>query len=265
MTSNNISVNELENIAKSIRIDTLKLCHQKKLGHLGSSLSIIEAITALYFGGILEDNHFVLSKGHGCPSLYVLLAKKGLFSFDDLKEEFLKDDSLYGSHPSYLINGIELSTGSLGHGLPVAAGFALGEKKKNSGKKSFVLLSDGECDEGSTWEAVLSSAQLKLDNLVAIVDYNKIQAYGRTKDVMDLEPFADKWRAFAWNVREVDGHNFDELLDAFRDLPKEKNKPQVIIAHTVKGKGVSFMEDTIDWHYMTPSDEDLDKALKELG
>ena len=248
------------------------LTHKAKGGHLGSSFSAIDILTALYFGVLKIDpkkskdpnrDRFIMSKGHAAASAYVTLCEKGFFPKKVL-DSYHSDGTLLGGHVNYLVPGVEFSTGSLGHGLSMAAGVALGAKLDKKKYKTYALLSDGECDEGSTWEAVLAAGHFKLDNLVAIVDYNKIQSFGRVKEVMDLEPFADKWRSFNWGVREVDGHNFKELIPALNSVPFKKNKPSVIIAHTVKGKGVSFMEDTMEWHYHTPNDEHLKKAMEEL-
>jgi transketolase len=162
------------------------------------------------------------------------------------------------------VPGIEASTGSLGHGLSIAAGMALAAKKDNKKFRVFCLLSDGECDEGSIWEAAIFSASHSLDNLIAIIDYNKLQAMGKTEDIFKLEPFYDKWRAFGWSVREVDGHNIKQLEDALKNVPFDKDKPSCVIAHTIKGKGVSFMENNILWHYRTPDDFEFKKAINEL-
>ena len=258
--------------ARDIRRKTFLLTPQARGGHLGSSFSAIDILTALYYGILRIDpekpkepnrDRFIMSKGHAAAGLYVTLCERGFFSPQKLGT-YLSDGSVFGGHVNYYVPGVEFSTGSLGHGLSIGAGVALSAKLDKKKYRSYVLLSDGECDEGSVWEAALVSGHFRLDNLVAIVDYNKIQSFGRVKDVMDLEPFADTWRSFNWGVREVDGHNIKELIAALSSAPIKKGRPSVIIAHTIKGKGVSFMEDTVEWHYHTPNDEHLKKALEEL-
>lgn len=261
--------------AAAIRKRILSVSHRAKTQHIGSCLSLVEILTALYFGGNLnlphaEDRGFeerdrvILSKGHGALALYATLTEKGILP-EHLLEEYGRNGALLSGHlvyqPAY---GLEAATGSLGHGLAIAVGIALAAKRDNKSYRPFVILSDGECDEGSTWEAVLGAGHWKLDNLIAIVDYNKIQSFGRVSEVMDLEPFADKWRVFGWAVSEVDGHDIGAINAALSAFPLEKNRPSVLIAHTVKGKGVSFMEDTIDWHYENLTDELLAQAIKEV-
>ncbi len=267
------SIAELKHISDDIRRETLLMVHKAKSGHLGSAFSIVELLTTLYFHHLnidpknptwSERDRFILSKGHGCSSLYVTLAKCGFFPMSELTT-FIKDESRLPGHPSsMLLPGIEASTGSLGHGLSIGVGIALGAKRDKKNFRTVVIVSDGECDEGSTWEAILAAANWKLGNLTCIVDYNKIQSFGRIDEIMPLEPFAEKWRAFNWNVAEVDGHHHTEIIQALENAKKEKDRPSVIIAHTVKGKGVSFMENTVDWHYWTPTDAHRDQALAEL-
>ena len=269
-----MSVKELEKMAREIRRDTFIMCHKAKHGHLGSAFSMVDLVTALYFAYLKIDpkkpddpnrDRFILSKGHAAASLYVTLQKRGFFS-QKLLDTFLNSQgTIMAGHTKHEIPGVELSTGSLGHGLPVGVGMAYAAKYDKKKYKTVVLMSDGECDEGSSWEAILSAGHHKLDNLVAIVDYNKIQSFGRTKDVLDLEPFAAKWKAFRWAAHEIDGHNMKEVVDTLHKIPFIAGKPNVIIAHTTKGKGVSFMENTIEWHYWTPNDEHLRRALKELS
>ena len=258
--------------ARDIRRKTFLLTHKARGGHLGSSFSAIDILTALYFG-VLKINpqkpelpdrdRFIMSKGHAAAAVYTTLAERGFFSPKKLAA-YHADGSILGGHVNYYVPGVEFSTGSLGHGLSLGAGVAMSAKFDKKKYKAYVLLSDGECDEGSTWEAVLAAGHFRLDNLIAIVDYNKIQSFGRVKEVMNLEPFADTWRSFNWGVKEVDGHNFKELVSALKSVPFKKGRPSVIIAHTIKGKGVSFMEDTVEWHYHTPNDEHLKKAMEEL-
>jgi transketolase len=269
-----VGTRDLVAISKAIRRDAFQMCHKAKIGHLGSAFSIVDILTALYFSHLKVDpknpkdplrDRFILSKGHGCSTLYVTLAHARFFP-KDLLQTFVQDGSRMPGHPSsMLLPGIEASTGSLGHGLNIGIGMALASKRSASPSRTVVIVSDGECDEGSTWEAVLCAGNWKLGGLTCIVDYNKIQSFGRTSDVMDLEPMADKWRAFKWHVQEVNGHDHAAILEALKQADTVKSQPSVIIAHTVKGKGVSFMEDTVDWHYWTPTDEHCRQAMRELA
>jgi transketolase len=211
-----------------------------------------------------ERDRLIVSKGHAAAALYAVLAERGFFEMDTLRTYCQAGSALTG-HVSHHVPGVEFSTGSLGHGLPVGAGLALAAKRDGRATRTYVLLSDGELDEGSNWETALFAPQHELDNLIAIVDYNKIQSFGRTREVLDLDPLADKWRAFRWAVREVDGHDVEALTGALRATPFETGRPSVLIAHTVKGKGVSFMENDLLWHYRTPDARQLDQALRELG
>ncbi|MFH2061644.1 MAG: transketolase [Candidatus Beckwithbacteria bacterium] len=231
----------------------------------------MKGITLLYFSTLNvypqkpnnpKRDRFVLSKGHGCSALYSVLYRKGFISKETLYTYHLNDTTL-AAHPEIHTPGVDASTGSLGHGLSVASGMALAGKINKCTYKVYAILSDGECDEGSTWEAALVTSHQKLNNLTIIIDYNKIQAFGRTNQVVNLEPFKQKWQSFGWRVLEVDGHSIKELHQAL-NTPLTKNKPTVIIAHTVLGKGVSFMEDDLEWHYWNPSDEHLKQGLKEL-
>lgn len=241
--------------------------------HIGSCLSVMDLLVCCYAAapGLaaqrLADptrDHFLLSKGHAAAALYAVLAEFGYYPAARL-QEYLVDGSPFIGHTNvHGIPGVEFSTGSLGHGLPVANGLALAAKRAGTSSRSFVVLSEGDCEEGSTWEAALFAAHHQLNNLVAIVDHNKIQNYGNVADVLKLEPLADKWRAFGLAVREVDGHDHASLTAALRSIPFELNKPSVIIAHTVKGKGVSFMEHTLKWHYQTPTAEEVTLARREL-
>lgn len=265
---------DLKEITKDIRRKILKMKYDSQEGHIGSSLSCADILSVLYFKIMkidstkpLDENRdrFILSKGHAVSALFAVLAQKGFFS-EDVLDTYCKDGSKLAGHSSRnAVAGMEASTGALGHGLPMAAGSALAGKRDNKDYRVFVLLSDGECDEGTTWESALFSAHQKLDNLVLIIDYNKWQAFGRTKDVLNLEPLVKKWESFGWSVKEIDGHNFSEIENALSEIPFEKEKPSVIIAHTIKGKGVSFMEDTLESHYMHLTKEDYEKAIKEIG
>jgi len=211
-----------------------------------------------------ERDRFILSKGHGCAGLYAVLAETGFFPIEELDTFYLNGTRLAG-HATTTVPGVEVSTGSLGHGLSVGAGMALAAKRDGQSHRVVVMLSDGECDEGSIWEAVLFAPQHQLDNLVVIVDYNKIQSLGTVKEVMDLDPFAEKWGAFRWAVREIDGHDVDQVSAALDAVPFESGRPSCIIAHTVKGKGVSFMEHQLLWHYRTPQGDEFKNAMLELG
>lgn len=263
---------DLAEKSKHIRRETMKMVHRARSGHLGSSFSIIDILTVLYSQYLNVDpkkpddpkrDRFILSKGHGCSALYVTLAEQGFFPTEQL-ETYMQDGSTFAGHPcSDLVPGIEVSTGSLGHGLPIGSGMALAAKRDSQSYRTVVLISDGECDEGTTWEAALAANQWGLGNLTCIIDYNKIQSFGRVSEVMELEPLGAKWEAFGWNVQEVNGHNHQQIIQAL-EQDSDSNTPRVIIAHTVKGKGVSFMEDTVDWHYWTPSDEHCAQALSEL-
>jgi transketolase len=211
-----------------------------------------------------ERDRFILSKGHGCAALYALLANLGFFPRQWLETFYQNGSRLTGHVTHNQIPGVELSTGSLGHGLSVATGMALAGKRDGRAHRVFCLLGDGECDEGSVWEAILFAFHHRLDNLVAIVDYNKIQSLGRVEDILALEPFGDKWRAFGWAVREIDGHDMAAIETVLSTLPFLPGRPSCLIAHTVKGKGVSFMEDTVLWHYRCPQGEEFEAALDEL-
>ena len=231
-------------------------------------------ILAALYGGILrvdpanpawpERDRFILSKGHACAAFYAALAARGFFPEAWLDTFYRDGGRLAGHATSTGVPGIEFSTGSLGHGLSVATGMALAAKRDDAPWRVFALLSDGECDEGSTWEPALFAPQHKLDNLTVIVDYNKIQSLGHTKEVIDLDPFADKWKAFGWGVREIDGHAMDQVIGALTAVPFIPGKPSCVIANTIKGKGVSFMEDKLLWHYRNPSVEEYAAAVAEI-
>ena len=238
--------------------------------HVGSVLSMADILAVLY-GKILKINpkdsnwkdrdKFILSKGHAGAGVYAVLAELGFFSVDLLKNHY-KNGSIFSGHVSHKgVPGVELSTGSLGHGLGVACGLAYASKLDRKEKRVFVLLSDGECDEGSNWEAILFSSHHKLKNLVAIVDYNKIQSLATVEKTLNLEPFVDKWKAFGWKVIDIDGHNHQEIEKA---LTVNSEKPKCIICNTIKGKGVSFMENNVLWHYRSPKGEEYERAVKEL-
>lgn len=212
-----------------------------------------------------ERDRFILSKGHACVSLYAILAERGFFPKEWLDTFYQNGGKLAGHATHTSAPGIEVSTGSLGHGLSIATGMALAAKRDNKSYRIFTLLSDGECDEGSTWEAALFAPHHHLDNLITIIDYNKIQSLGSVPEVLELEPFAEKWRSFGWAVVEIDGHNIDSITTTLTNLPIEPGKPSCVIAHTVKGKGISFMEHQLLWHYRTPQGDEYEAALAELG
>lgn len=264
---------EIIQLAAAIRAHTVRMVHRINASHVGGGLSVADLLAVLY-GEILhvhprEPQHpdrdrFILSKGHAGTALYAILALKGFFPVAEL-EQFGQDGSRLMTHVSHKVPGVEFSTGSLGHGLGFACGKALAAKRQNKNWRVFAMLSDGELDEGSNWEAILFAPHHRLDNLTAIVDYNKIQSLGNVKEVLDLHPLAEKFRAFNWAVKEIDGHDHDAISAALRTLPFEPGKPGCLIAHTVKGKGVDFMEDKLLWHYRTPNAEQLQQALRQLN
>ena len=274
MSNANGNAEEVVSLARRIRVQAARMVHRAKSSHLGSGFSMVDLLAVLYARILRVDarnpqwadrDRFVLSKGHACAPLYAVLAERGFFPKEWL-EEFYLDGARLAGHATHVgVPGVEVSTGSLGHGLPIACGMALAGKRDGSGHRIFALLSDGECDEGSTWEAALFAGHHGLDNLVSIIDYNKIQSLGGVAEVLELEPFAAKWQAFGWSVREIDGHRVKEIEDTLKTVPFECGKPSCVIAHTVKGKGVSFMENQLLWHYRSPDAEEMAKALVELG
>lgn len=263
---------ELRELARRIRLHSLRMTHRAKSSHIGGNFSIAEILAVLYGRVLRVDpsaaddprrDRFVLSKGHACAAYYAVLAERGFFPLDWL-DSFYVDGARLAGHATRGAPGVEVSTGSLGHGLSIACGMALAARRDGHDYRVFALLSDGECDEGSTWEAILFAPHHRLDNLVVVVDYNKIQSLGRVEEVLDLEPFAAKWRTCGWAVREADGHDVGALLDALGALPFETGRPSCLIAHTVKGKGVSFMENQLLWHYRSPQGDEYQRALAEL-
>jgi transketolase len=212
-----------------------------------------------------DRDRFILSKGHGAAGVYAALAERGFLPVQQVLETYYQNGSALAGHITHTgVPGVDASTGSLGHGLSIACGMALVGKRDQRPYRVFVMLSDGECDEGSTWEAALFAPHHHLDNLVAIVDYNKIQSLGRVSEVLNLEPLGKKWESFGWSVREIDGHDVEAIHKVLRAVPFEPGRASCVIAHTVKGKGVSFMEDKLAWHYMPPNDQELEQALAEL-
>lgn len=247
------------------------MVHYSKSSHVGSCLSIADILYILYFKVLHIDpcnppkhdrDKFILSKGHGSAALYATLAERGFFPKEYL-DQFYKDGGILPGHVDMTVTaGLETSAGSLGHGLSIGVGMAIGNKQLNNPGRIYVLLGDGECNEGSVWEAIMLASHLTLSNLTAIVDVNQLQGFGRNNEVINQENLAERWRAFGWDVYEVNGHDVDELELAFN---KSHNRPKVLIAHTIKGKGVSFMEDKLEWHYKSPNDEQYALALCELN
>ncbi|MDR1984193.1 MAG: transketolase [Prevotellaceae bacterium] len=256
--------------ARLVRIETLKMIYKAKASHIGGAFSMVDLLAVLYNGILVADaanpdnpqrDRLLLSKGHACTSLYATLALKGFFPIEELAT-YGQDNSRLMSHANHKVPGVELSTGSLGHALSIACGIAVAAKTKSERWKTYCLLSDGELDEGSNWESILFAAHHCLNNVVAIVDYNKIQAFGRTNEVINLESLCDKFLAFGWNPTEIDGHDYRQIEQAF--LTKT-SKPMVIIAHTTKGKGIDFMENSLLWHYRSPDQAQFEEALKQLS
>lgn len=265
---------ELESLAKTIRFRIIRTSHLSGTPHLGSCLSCVDLLVCLYWNQLRIDpkepadpqrDRFILSKGHAAPALFQVLAERGYFSVSDL-EEYGTDGSLFGEHPPTPAHlpGIEAATGSLGHGLPMGLGMALASRINGHRYRVYAILGDGECNEGSVWEAALMAAAQKVGNLTAIIDYNKWQATGRSNDVMALEPLGEKWRAFGWNVSEIDGHDFNAIEAALADNDAD-SRPTLVVANTIKGRGVSFMEDDNNWHYRIPTADELALAASELG
>ncbi|MHA1685749.1 MAG: transketolase, partial [Candidatus Heimdallarchaeaceae archaeon] len=244
----NKEISKLEQIAYDVRRDVISMMLEDG-GHLGGSLSCVEVIVALYFRILRKSDKFILSKAHASATLYSVLSKKGIIDKKLLKTYGKKDSPLGVHAEKHLVPGVEFSCGSLGHGLSYAAGVALAYKIKNKKGKIFVLLGDGESQEGSVWEAALFAAQHKLSNLIAIIDYNKLQSMDHVDNVLSLEPLADKWRAFGWHVLEMDGHDFESILETFNNAMLEHGKPILIISHTIKGKGLPFLENDTLSHY----------------
>jgi transketolase len=265
----------LHKLAQNLRARIIENSFKTGTPHLGSCLSCIDLLTVLYFS-VLNINpklpqspsrdRLILSKGHGAPALFQTLAEKGFYD-RSLLDTYGKDGSFFAEHPptpDYL-PGIEAATGSLGHGLPIGLGIAIAANIKKLEYDVYVILGDGECNEGSIWESSLLASAQKVNNLCVFVDFNKWQATGRSEEVMGLSPLLDKWKAFGWNVLEIDGHDIKSILDACNQFQMEKQKPTAIIANTIKGKGVSFMEDDNNWHYRIPNEDEVMKAKIELG
>lgn len=266
-------ISTTDDFARQIRTEAVLMVSRARASHLGGALSMADLLAVLY-GEILrvhpddpawsERDRFILSKGHCCTALYAALALRGFISHSEL-ETYGHDGSRLMAHASHKVPGIEVSTGSLGHGLPFGAGKALAAQRAGAAWRTFVLLSDGELDEGSNWEAFLFAPQHRLDGLVAIIDYNKIQSLGSVSEVLELAPLADKLRAFRWSVREIDGHDHSAIRAALQTVPWEPGRPSCLIAHTTKGRGVDFMENQLPWHYKSPDATQLASALTQLG
>ncbi|WP_042196342.1 transketolase [Paenibacillus camerounensis] len=268
-----MDIRELKIKAAQIRMDLLTIIHRAKTGHTGGSLSNTDILTALYYEIMKIDpaqpklenrDRFVASKGHSVESIWCILADKGFFPKDELETYSQFGTRLIG-HPNNKVPGIEMNTGALGHGLPISVGMALAAKRDGKPYRVFCLMGDGEQAEGSNWEAAMAGAHYKLDNLIGIVDRNGLQISGTTEEVMGLEPLQDKWAAFGWNVVQIDGNDMEALVSTFREAPAISGKPTLILANTVKGKGVSFAENVPAWHHHVPNDEQLALAHAELS
>ncbi len=269
-----LEVPPTEALALRLRRHVVRMCASGGSSHVGSCLSMADILAVLY-GGVLRldpvqprwpaRDRFILSKGHAGACVYAALAERGFMPIQTLDTHYRNGSALSGHVSHKGVPGVELSTGSLGHGLGVGVGMAMQLRRLGGRQRVYVVLSDGECDEGSNWEAILFAAHHRLSNLCAVIDYNKLQALAPVAETLALEPFADKWRAFGWAVQEVDGHDHASLKQAFARAAEAPDRPSCLIAHTVKGRGVSFMEDQVLWHYRTPAGEEYRAALRELS
>lgn len=267
-------IKKLNEISRELRCTSLRMIHKRQAGHPGGSLSAAEIVVILYFKVMNIDPHnpnwderdrFLLSKGHASALLYAALAKRGYFPESDLEHWGELDCHLQG-HPDRLKTpGVDMNSGILGHGISIGAGIALAAGQKSMNYHVYTLLGDGECQAGLVWEGANTAAKFHLSNLTAIVDHNRVQLDGFVQEIMPIEPLADKWKAFGWHVIEVDGHDVAQLFNALIEVKKIQDKPSVILARTIKGKGVSFMENKAYWHGVAPNDEQLAQALRELG
>ena len=274
MTASSDLIEDLELKAATLRARIIETSSRAGLPHLGSCLSSVDLLTALYFHQLNIDpdrpqdpsrDRFILSKGHGVPALFQVLAMRGYYPLSDL-DRYGEDGTVFGEHPptpSHL-PGIEAATGSLGHGMPMGLGMALAARVNGLPYSVYAILGDGECNEGSIWESSMLAGGQRVDNFCVLVDFNKWQATDRSENVMALNPLADKWRAFGWDTLEIDGNNMSDVIGALDQFPSKSGKPLAIIAHTIKGKGVSFMEDDNNWHYRIPNEEEVALAKKEL-
>lgn len=272
MTHPKYNTPPLDERSLELRRHMVRMLKGGNRGHIGSTLSLIEILRVLYDDVLRFDpknprwkerDRCLLSKGHGCIALFAILADKGFFPMEEM-DKFCRPEGILGGHPEYgKVPGVEASTGALGHGLSIGLGMALAARAEKRDSKIFVIMGDGEINEGSVWEAAMSIGKHKLDNLIALVDYNKIQSAGFTNEIQDLEPLADKWRAFNFNVVEVDGHDVGALQKVFKNLPAEKGKPTAIICHTIKGKGLSFAENDPKWHHQSSIKPDVFAQMDE--
>jgi len=268
-----MEIEKLKAIAKEMRVDIIRMLTEAGSGHPGGSLSCIDIIVTLFFSKLrykpndpnwADRDRFVLSKGHCVPALYAVLAKLGTLPHDELLSLRKLNSRMQGHPDRSRTPGIEASTGSLGQGLSVALGMAMAGKTMKKDYRVYCMISDGESQAGQVWEAAMAAPKFKLDNLCVLLDYNKIQLSGAVRDIMNLEPLADKWRAFNWNVTEIDGHDFGAISKALNDAEKVKDKPTLILCHTIKGKGVSFMEGKWEWHGKSPNREEGERAVQEI-
>ena len=266
-----MSIKSLE-MAKKIRKTSVTMVYKAHASHIGGALSMADILAVLYSDILIYDksnpkwekrDRCLLSKGHACASFYAVLAHAGFFPIDEL-DSYAQNGSSFLCHTTHHVPGVEISAGSLGHGFPIACGIALSAKIKKENFNTYVILGDGEMDEGSNWEALLLASHLGLDNLCLIIDYNKIQSLGATNEVLNLEPFKSKLEAFNWNVIQIDGHNHEAIRRAFIQAEAFWGKPTAIIADTIKGKGVSFMENELLWHYKSPDEKQYNQAIKEI-
>lgn len=269
-----LSADELKDLTKTIRKDIIEMIYGANSGHPGGSLSATELVTVLYFHVMNHDpknpdwadrDRFILSKGHACPVLYSCMARTGYFPVEELKTIRQIDSRIQGHPEVRKLPGIEASTGSLGQGLSIGIGLAEGAKLQGKNYRTYVLTGDGELNEGQIWEAAMYCGNRKIDNIVAIVDYNKQQLDGWLNEIMPLDPLADKWKSFGWEVLEIDGHDMQAVIDAYAKAEQIKGKPTVIIANTIKGKGVSFMENNVEFHGAAPTKEQYEQAMQELA
>ncbi|WP_264196033.1 transketolase [Niallia circulans] len=268
-----IDIKKLERKAAEIRMSVIDMVYEAGTGHTGSSLSNTDILTVLFYGVMKNDpenpkweerDRYIQSKGHAVESYWAVLADKGYFPKEELKT-FSKFNTRLIGHPNNKVPGVEMNTGALGHGLSISVGMALAAKMDNKAYRVFTLMGDGELAEGSVWEAAMAASQYKLDNLVGIVDRNRLQITGSTDDVMSNEPLDKKWESFGWDVIEVDGNDIAELVQVFNAVPKTVGKPTIILANTIKGKGISFAENVAGWHHHVPSQEEYKLAMKELS
>ncbi|MFO0967419.1 MAG: transketolase [Gemmataceae bacterium] len=267
-------LDDLKRTASRLRQRVIEMSHKAETPHLGSSLSCLDIVTAMYWSILKINPHhpddplrdrFILSKGHAALALYVALCERGFYPPEILADEYNTEGGRLAEHPGpHCVPGVEAATGSLGHGLSLGIGMALAGRIQNQSYRVFALLSDGECNEGSVWEAAMMAPALKLDNLAVVVDYNKWQATARSNETLALAPLRAKWEAFGWHAVEINGHDMSEILGALSTLPHPSGKPLAVVAHTVKGRGVSFMEDDNNWHYRIPTAEEVHKAALEL-